>query len=154
MTCPVTSMMRHLRRFAGLPVPYVQLWRGDVPDFRIADPKLWLTCIQQSLCPICGTKLGLLAFWIGGPGCRDHELFTDSAMHLPCARSSMRLCPFLDGRRDHYRGTDLPEGIVDASGRPSAMYLMRGKTANMRPVRNGSEVVAVHSGKLEVMEEF
>lgn len=152
--CPVTTVLNHLKRFAGLPVPYVVPEENGKPDFRKTDPKMWLECVLDRKCPVCGKALGDWAFYVGGPACRNSEVFNDSGMHEMCAREAMRLCPFLSGVRGGYRGDDLNAAPhQDATARPVTMYLMKGWSRSAKLIQVGKHV-AVGSGPLKVMEEF
>jgi hypothetical protein len=152
--CPVTRALRHLKRFAGFPVPYSTLWRNDKPDFRDADPRRWLECVQSKLCAICGRKLGETAYYIGGPLAAENFLFLDPAMHEVCARESMKVCPFLNGTRPHYRGTDIEApALMDVSGRPEKMFLLKGKTKAVRLIRIKDQPL-IYAGYLEAVVQF
>ena len=130
-TCPFHKLLRGLRVFAGLPVPVTAQWIDGKPDFRQTDQVQMIRCVKFGLCGVCGGKLGLSSYWIGGPLCQRNRFFADAAMHRECAEESMRLCPFLNGLRQDYRG-DLPHVAgQDATARPSRMFLMRGLTAAM-----------------------
>ena len=127
--CPFHRLLRKLKIFAGLPVPITAKWVDDKPDFRQTDVDQMLRCVRFHLCGVCGSKLGFHAFWIGGPLCQQNRFFADAAMHRECAEESMRLCPFLNGKRQAYRGDLDHVETQDASGRPARMFLMRGMTS-------------------------
>jgi hypothetical protein len=64
--CPVHKILDKLKRFAGLPVPFMVKWHEGKPDFRVMDGDACLRCVHEKLCGICGEKLGDTAWWIGG----------------------------------------------------------------------------------------
>jgi hypothetical protein len=154
MTNTIPSCLAHLDTFAGMPVPFIVEYVDGKPDFRKTDLDKLKRCIQFHLCGVCGKKLTLSCYWIGGPGSLISHYFTDHAMHLECAQWASKLCPFLSGRRWHYRG-DLPtSNLHDNSGRPKRNFIMRGFTSaiSLRPVGNDA---ALWAGKsLTVVEEF
>ena len=152
--CPFHKMLRHLKVFAGLPVPVTAKWVDGKPDFRQTDHDQIIRSVQFHLCAVCGEKLGLASYWIGGPLCQQNRFFADPAMHRPCAEESMRLCPFLNGKRQEYRG-DLPHvGIQDATERPARMLLMRGLTSAMAFKAVRGEVLVYAGDRLETVAEF
>ena len=148
-------MLRKLKVFAGLPVPATAKWENGKPDFRTTDHFELLRCVKFKLCAVCGNKLGLTCYWVGGPLCQQNHYFTDPGMHEECARESMRLCPFLNGKRQEYRG-DLPAmSAMDASQRPERMFLMRGLTEVLEWRSLGGDNYAIYAGdKLTTIEEF
>ena len=97
--CPYHRMLAKLRVFAGLPVPVTAKWIDGKPDFRQTDPEQMMRCVKFHLCGVCGGKLGLTCYWLGGPLCQRNRFFADAAMHRECAEESMRLCPFLNAKR-------------------------------------------------------
>lgn len=132
MSCPFHRMLRHLKVFAGFPVPDSVQWINGKPDFRQIDTAKIIRAVRYRLCAVCGKKLGLTCYWVGGPLCQTNHYFNDPAMHQECAEESIRLCPFLIGKRDHYRG-DLPDSglLHKEDGRPERMFLMRSVTKEM-----------------------
>jgi hypothetical protein len=132
--CPIPKALRHLRVFAGLPVPATVLWVDDKPDFRQMDPKKCSELVDKKLCGICGQPMGDRCYWIGGKRCYENHMFIDLPMHRVCAEESMKLCPFLNGNRTEYRGHLPTSSVLDASKRPDVMLLMEGKTKNIELV--------------------
>ena len=157
MSCPFHRMLRHLKVFAGLPVPEMVEWVDGKPDFRRIDRAKLIKAVNYRLCGICGRRLGLTCYWVGGPLCQRNHYFTDPGMHRECAEESIRLCPFLGGKRVDYRG-DLPESGVQPSqeGRPKRMFLMRSVTADMDFRMLSSEMgAAIYAGDhLTTVSEF
>lgn len=152
--CPFHKLLRSLKVFAGLPVPVTAKWVDGKPDFRQTDHAQMIRCVDFKLCGVCGRKLALSAYWIGGSLCQQHHFFADAAMHRECAEESMRLCPFLNGRRQQYRG-DLPHvATQESDGRPKRMFLLRGKSSAIcwRSVRG--DVLIYAGDRLFTVREF
>jgi hypothetical protein len=155
--CPIRRAINKLKSFAGMPVPESVLWIGDKPDFRQVDPEKYMHLYKYRLCSVCGTKLKLSCYWVGGQGCVDSHYFADGPMHKECAELSIDLCPFLNKTRPTYRGDDIkPMPVQDASGsRPEKMYLSRGLTDAIEMRQLGKESIALWAGKqLTVVREF
>jgi len=154
--CPWHRMLRKLKVFAGLPVPVTALWKDGKPDFRTTDHEQLMRSVKYKLCAVCGAKLGLTCYWIGGPLCVQNHYFTDPGMHLECAKESIRLCPFLNGKRTTYRGDDLSsQSAHDTSKRPDRMFLMRGLTSVMEWRSLGGDSIGIYAGdNLTTLEEF
>lgn len=165
-TCPFTKALAHLKRFAGLPVPYAVKWvsnypalpgehNGLKPDFRQIDQEKWAQAVQHKLCGVCGKVLGEWAFYIGGPACRESHLFLDPAMHRVCAEASMQLCLFLNGTKPTYRGDDVPgHPDQDHGMRSKPMILMRGIAKEMKLVSYKEHFVIYAGKQLTTVKEF
>jgi hypothetical protein len=157
MNCPIHRALVKLRTFAGLPVPVGVRWVDGKPDFRQIDAEKWLHHIQNRACVICGRGLGEWAWWIGGPLTLANHYFNDGPMHHACAVESIRLCPFLNKERLHYRGEVPHDGLAQPieAGRPKVMYLMRGKTKAIQLIGLPDGGVCVYAGKtLDAMRQF
>ena len=131
----IPKLLRDLPLHGDLPVPHTVKWIDGKPDFRQLDQAKWEQCVAYKLCGICGKALGEWVFYIGGENSAENGLFIDSGMHRNCVVESIRLCPYLLGQRE-YRG-DLPAhpNQLATGGRPKVMYMLRGKTKDMRLVR-------------------
>lgn len=146
--CPIPKFLKHLKVFASLPVPFFVKRFKETPDFRVVDPENAALCLQKHLCGICGRKLGLYCYFIGGPKSKQSRLFADVPMHQECARYSMQACPFLRGDKT-YSSRPIPEGvqdsgIMDTSGRPETMFILRAKTKAVALTSiNGHPVITV-----------
>jgi hypothetical protein len=116
----------------------------------------YLRHYQHKLCAVCGSKLALSCYWIGGGLCKESHYFSDGPMHKECAELSISLCPFLNNVRPTYRGDDIQAmSVQEADARPKQMYLMRGLTSAIEMRRLASESVALWAGKeLTVVAEF
>jgi hypothetical protein len=154
--CPIQRAIARLKKFAGMPVPAGVKWINGKPDFRQVDEKQYVHHFRYKLCSVCGTKLSLSCYWIGGDRSRESHYFADGAMHRECAELSIGLCPFLNRTRPTYRGDDLkPMKAQVAEDRPEKMYLMRGMTSAIEWHRLGAESLALWAGKqLTVVKEF
>jgi hypothetical protein len=148
-------MLRKLKFFAGLPVPVTAKWVDGKPDFRATNEFELMRCVKFHLCAVCGGKLGLTCYWVGGPLCQQNHYFTDPGMHVECAEESIRLCPFLNGQRTGYRG-DLPSmDAHDTTTRPKQMFLFRGLTSVMEWRSLGGNSAAIYAGDdLKTVREF
>lgn len=153
--CPVHKMLSKLATFAGLPVPFMVKWHDGKPDFRVIDGPMVIRCVEEKLCGICGQKLGPTAWWIGGPLTLKHQLFVDPPMHKTCALESMRLCPYLNGKKPvsrmggFHQDVYVHENVVNT--RPDKMYLSFGWTKNMKFSDRAS---GIDSGRIAVEREF
>jgi hypothetical protein len=139
-----------------MPVPAIVKWVSGKPDFRQIDEAQYIQHYRYGLCAICGTKLGLSCYWIGGGNTGASHYFTDGPMHKECAELSIRLCPFLNSTKQTYRGDDL-KGIPEqnAVSRPDRMFLWRGITSEIAMRRLGPESIALYAGKqLTAVKEF
>lgn len=151
--CPVHKAVEKLKRFAGLPVPYfATVAPSGKPDFTQMDPQKWLAAVTHKLCNVCGQKLGDVCWFIGGERSAESKLFADPPMHHACALASIELCPFLNGKRQHYR--DAPTlAIQQTHERPARMHLLRDFTKNFQVVRAGN-VPVIFAPDAEPMETF
>jgi hypothetical protein len=153
--CPVHKVLRHLREFAGLPVPYIVKWVSGKPDFRDAEPSAWADCLKRRACGVCGKALGEWCFYIGGPQSAKSGLFTDPPMHGTCAAESIKLCPFLNRTRPTYRGYKPHSSFqTSCAERPGTMHLLRGRTKNLALCKLPDDQVVIYSGKIETVRTF
>jgi hypothetical protein len=152
--CPFHKMLHHLKVFAGLPVPETVKWVNGKPDFRQIDEDKLAKAVKYKLCAVCGKRLKFYAFWIGGERTLQFHYFTDAPMHKECAEESMRLCPFLNGTRQHYRGELPTHELHDTSARPERMYLMRGVTAAFEVRMLGKAPVLYAGDLLTAVQQF
>lgn len=107
------------------------------PDFRIVDAIKVLRCIEERLCGICGTSLGKLCVFIGGPESVANRCFSDPPMHEECARYASKVCPYLANSKakhhpfDHsapeFKGQTIIENPIAGVVRPDklALYFTR-----------------------------
>jgi hypothetical protein len=153
---PIQRAIARLKQFAGMPVPATVRWIDGKPDFRQIDVAQYARHYEHKLCAVCGTKLGLSCYWMGGNRCRESHCFIDGPMHEECATLSIKLCPFLNKTRSGYRGDDVQAmPVQEADGRPEKMYLFRGATDAYSVQKLGEKSLALWAGKqLTVVREF
>lgn len=102
----------------GYPVPKFVEWINGVPDFRCVDGRWMLACVKQSLCWLCGEKLGRHMAFVIGPMCAVNRVSSEPPSHLECAQFAVRACPFLVQPKRRRNEEGLPEEAVDAAGIP------------------------------------
>lgn len=129
----IPEFLKHLKTYAGFPVPFAQKWFDGIPDFRVIDPEKIDECIKGKLCAVCGVRLGEYSFFIGGGMCMANHLFSDPAMHKQCAEFTSRACPFVSGNRAEYSHRQMDETKVEVESlcsavRPKAMYILKART--------------------------
>lgn len=96
-----------------LPIPFATEREADgIGRFGANDPLAKLLCGIGRRCGVCGGRLGdgeivFLAVDRGHLGRRP--VFTDPAMHEPCAEASMALCPFIARARTAGRASAGPK---------------------------------------------
>jgi len=89
----------------GYPVPFFVQWLDDKneasepgvgrPEFRMMDGRKWARCVKESLCWVCGEKLGAHKAFPIGPMCSVNRVTSEPPSHLECAEWSVKGCPFL-----------------------------------------------------------
>jgi hypothetical protein len=138
-------MMRCKRDRRGYPIPFLMM-----PESQIhIDGDKQEQCAMKKLCMICGQKLVVKKWFIGGHMAGQNRLFTDPAMHEECARYAIQVCPFLSNQDMKYRkkyseDTTFFTGTIPgtATTRSETQLLMR--TNGYKPVwwRNHAYVLA------------
>lgn len=126
---PLPKRLARRSTYKGMPVPFLVMVIDGVPDFRVTDPEKWALATTRGLCAICGDKLGVNIFFIGGPKSVETRYFTDPGMHKDCAEYSIKVCPYL-ARRDwaySVREPGIPTMTHEfvENKRPEKMALMR-----------------------------
>src|SRR5262245_17055942 len=89
----------------GFPTPWFVVWvdpdgqrcePGEgKPEFRLADAAKYSKAIRESLCWVCGDKLGRRVYFVIGPMCTINRRSSDPPCHRDCAVFSAQACPFL-----------------------------------------------------------
>lgn len=79
----------------GFPVPWFVEWIDGKPEFRAMDPRKWTSAVANSLCWVCGEKMGAYKAFVIGPMCGINRTTAEPPTHLDCAQWSARNCPFL-----------------------------------------------------------
>lgn len=79
----------------GYPVPWFVDWINGEPEFRAMDGKKWVRAVRESLCWVCGQKLGVSKCFVAGPMCGINRTSSEPPSHPECGRWSAQNCPFL-----------------------------------------------------------
>jgi hypothetical protein len=145
---PIPKQMRTLERDArGYPIPVIVLRdRNGMPMFTMNNHIKVTACFGKKLCSICGKRLDVDAWIVGGSRAflHEHGAFIDPPLHHECAVYALQVCPFLAApnytRSIGVRKTaDLPEGVqampIDHSGPTQPERFGLGSTRNYRLVR-------------------
>jgi hypothetical protein len=103
----------------GYPVPWFVCWldeNGDPvrtgegePDFRVLAPGAAARAHADSLCWICGGRLGRYRAFLAGAMCAVNRTSAEPPSHVDCAEWSVRACPFLTRPHMRRREAGLPE---------------------------------------------
>lgn len=82
----------------GYPIPWNVL-RGvdDTPIFTVNDERRALRALYESLCPICGERLGRWRWFTGGPRSAfdPNGWYADLPGHRECIEFALVTCPYL-----------------------------------------------------------
>jgi hypothetical protein len=114
---------RHMGQ--DFPVPAFVAWLKDgvpcpvgegEPEFRVADPLVWMKCVRHGLCWVCGERLGVYKAFPIGPMCAVNRITREPPSHLECAQFSVRTCPFLTRPRMRRNAKNLPPEASDPGG--------------------------------------
>ncbi|HTF61203.1 MAG TPA: hypothetical protein VK638_00680 [Edaphobacter sp.] len=83
----------------GYPVPWFVDWIDGKPEFRAMDFKKWIRAVRESLCWVCGVKMGYTKVFVAGPMCGINRTSSEPPSHPECARWSAENCPFMANPR-------------------------------------------------------
>lgn len=109
--------MAHLPRDArGYLVPFFVAKVDGVFDFRVADDRKRTRAVRESLCWLCGQKLGRFKCFAIGPMCAINRTSAEPPCHRDCASWAVRVCPFLIKPRMHRREGGKPEAATSCGG--------------------------------------
>jgi hypothetical protein len=110
----------------GFPVPFFVAWldasgapsrRGyGTPDFRVVYAGTGLQCHKESLCWLCGERLGTFKTFVIGPMCAINRTSSEPPSHLDCADFAARACPFLTRPKEKRNEKNMPPGWVQPPG--------------------------------------
>ena len=92
-----------------VPVPFFVDYVDGKPEFRAADGRKLVRCVKESLCWVCGQKLGNDRSFLLGPMCAVNRTSAEPPSHRECAEFSARACPFLTKPHMRRREGGLPE---------------------------------------------
>lgn len=83
----------------NVPVPWFVEWVDGKPEFRAMNPYKWRQALMQSLCWVCGQKMGPEKVFVAGPMCGINRTSSEPPSHYRCAQWSALNCPFLANPR-------------------------------------------------------
>jgi hypothetical protein len=87
----------------GLVAPFVNVRLADGGvDFRSPHQATYERCWTHGLCQTCGTKIGPVAVFFGGPDQVAARLFDEPPLCPPCAVYASKACPMVAGRMSNY----------------------------------------------------
>lgn len=97
---PIPKRMRALQRDErGYPIPFIVLREPGTgkPLFVVNDVVVATRALLERRCPICGSKLKGILWWVGGPlsAFVKEGAYLDSAMHQECMEYALQVCPYL-----------------------------------------------------------
>jgi hypothetical protein len=96
---PIPKKMKGLGKdHRGYPIPFIVLRdANNKPQFAANNSLRQLQCLLEKRCPICGTKLDRLLWFLGGPlsAFHTHGKYRDTAMHHECMTYAVQVCPWL-----------------------------------------------------------
>jgi hypothetical protein len=97
---PIPKRMRALGRDErGYPIPFIVMREPDSgrPLFVVNDAERQIRAVKEKRCPICGSHLDSLIWWVGGPlsAFLEAGAYNDSGMHYECMEYALQVCPYL-----------------------------------------------------------
>lgn len=98
------------------PIPWFVGYVDGKPEFRAMDYRKFVLALNEKLCWVCGSKLGVYKAFVAGPMCGVNRTSAEPPSHLECARWSARNCPFLSNPRMVRREDNMPEGVGEMAG--------------------------------------
>jgi len=103
---PVPVRLAHRPTVAGLVVPYVTPQAADGRFlFGVLDPRRLAHCLTNYLCQVCGTRLERPLVLLMRRRDLPRRCVSEPALHPVCAAYTIRACPMVAGRMNHYRST-------------------------------------------------
>ena len=138
----------------GYPVPWFVAYVNGVPDFRIVDGRKVPLAINESLCWLCGQKLGVYKTFVLGPMCAINRTISEPPSHKACAEFAVKACPFLILPRAKRREANKPEGTTEPAGfalqrNPGAALLWTTKKFKTYRAHAGAEGILIRVGDPE-----
>ena len=98
-TVPVPDRLLHLKRDPhGYPIPWIAFVGSEgQAHFAINDSSKLTDVLNNDLCGICGQKLFVPRWFVGGARAifEEHGGYLDPPMHHECATYALRVCPYL-----------------------------------------------------------
>lgn len=138
----------------GYPVPWFVCYVDGRPDFRIIDGRKVPLAINNSLCWLCGQKLGTYKTFVLGPMCAINRTISEPPSHKDCAEFAVQACPFLILPRAKRREANIPDGVTEPPGlailrNPGATLLWTTKTFRIYQAYAGKEGMLIRVGDPE-----
>lgn len=96
----------------GFPIPYF----AENGDFRVVSSEKMAHAVRNSLCWVCGERMGAFKAFVIGPMCGINRTISDPPSHRDCAIFSAKNCPFLSRPLAKRRTDGLPDDAQDAAG--------------------------------------
>ncbi|CDZ67665.1 Hypothetical protein NGAL_HAMBI2605_59460 [Neorhizobium galegae bv. orientalis] len=100
----------------GFPIPYFAEEVDGKRDFRVVSALKMAHAVRNSLCWVCGDRLGSHKAFVIGPMCGINRTISDPPSHRDCAVFSARNCPFLSSPLAKRRTSGLPDHAREAAG--------------------------------------
>lgn len=107
----------------GYPVPWFVDWIDGKPEFRAMDGRKYVAAIRESLCWVCGTRLGNAKVFVAGPMCGINRTSAEPPSHPECGRWSAQNCPFLSNPNMVRREDELVNNTVTRENAPGKAIL-------------------------------
>lgn len=102
----IPRTLAHLPVIAGMAVPWITAVTADGrPVFGQIDGLRHTTCLLLRLCQVCGSALTSRIVLLVRDRDLSNQFTAEPGLHPWCAAYSMRACPMVAGRMDHYRAT-------------------------------------------------
>lgn len=95
----------------GYPIPWNVLRAKDgTPIFTVNDADKHLFALVESICPLCGQRLGKHKWFVGGPRSAfdPNGRYFDLPGHKECVEFALRTCPWLAAPNYRHRIDILP----------------------------------------------
>ena len=141
--------MRGRPAYRGFVVPYFVAWyRGDkmaderdegaIPSFPTTDQRRATICRKNSMCWVCGKKMGSFRTFVFGPSSAIVRQSIEPPSHRECAIYAAQVCPFMIGgksintkRGENLRSTEVVNEMV-ATYNPGLAVLWTTKSYDTR----------------------
>lgn len=116
---PMPVRMAKLPRdHRGFVIPSFVAFIDGKPDFRVVDPPFFARAVNESLCWLCGEKLGAYRCYVIGPMCAVNRTTSEPPCHRECAVYALQVCPFLSQPKMRRNEKGMPEYHTQAAGVP------------------------------------
>lgn len=162
------NMLSLKRDKSGLPIPFFVVMESGIPEFRVADGRKALACVQHQRCWICGKEMepGRSVFVVG-PSALLNRVSAEPPSHSECARYAVRVCPFMSNpdfvrRKEHFPDGTISPGL-SIKENPGVMLLWYASGYKIESSSNGgglfiipnpSKIVYFRHGRKATGEEI